>query len=171
MGLIRFRPLGPGRDVLPIYGTLIKCIACLLHILYYCNLTMRKIVSIGTALLIFLQSINLHFNDIVELDKFVEHYQFHVDQHGDDLLTFISKHYGDEKDSHSLAYQEEQKEHEELPFQHQYQGYQVLGLVLGSVPLIQLRKEFPMDPKRNFHYHISYTPIWGDGLFQPPKQA
>ena len=132
---------------------------------------MTKIVSITTALLIFLQSINLHFNDLLELDKFVEHYQFHVDQYGDDLMAFVSKHYGEEKDSHNQTHREEQREHEELPFQHQCQGYQVLGFVLGSVPLIQLRKELPQDLKGNFHYHISYTPIWGDGHFQPPKQA
>ena len=142
-----------------------------MYILYYCNFTMTKLVSIGTALLIFLQSINLHFNDLLELDKFVEHYQFHVDQYGDDLMAFVSKHYGEEKDSHNLAHQEEQQQHEQLPFQQQYQGYQVLGFVPDSLPLPQLRKEFPLDPKGNFHYHISYTPIWGDGHFQPPKQA
>lgn len=132
---------------------------------------MSKIVSISTALLILFQSINLHFSDLAELDRFVDHYQFHVDQYGDDLISFISKHYGEQKESHNENHKEEQGEHERLPFQQQYKGYQVLVYDLGTVPVIQLRNDLPPKQRGNFHYHISYTPIWGDGLFQPPKQA
>lgn len=132
---------------------------------------MDRIITIGTALLIFLQSVNIHFNDLVEMDKLIEHYQFHSDEYGDDFMVFLSKHYGKLKVSHSEKHQEEQKDHEQLPFQHQSQCSQLLVFVVETAPIFQSRSEVPMDSPSNFHYQISYSPIWGDGPFQPPKHA
>ncbi len=132
---------------------------------------MKKVLTIGTALLIFLQSINIHFNDLLELDKFVEHYKFHVDEYGDNLLVFMSKHYGELKSSHNEQHQEEQKDHEQLPFQHQSQCPQLLAFVLEAEPLFQSRTEIPANNLDNFHYQISYSPIWVDGPFQPPRHT
>ncbi|WP_318343356.1 hypothetical protein [Flagellimonas baculiformis] len=132
---------------------------------------MKKIFTIGTALLIFLQSVNIHFNDLVEMDKLFEHYQFHSDEYGDNFIVFLSKHYGKLKASHSEKHQEEQQEHEQLPFQHQSQCSQLMAFVVEPEPFFQSNSEIPLDITSNFHYQISYSPIWGDGPFQPPKQA
>ena len=122
-------------------------------------------------MLIFLQGINLHFNDLVELDALVEHYRFHVESHGDDFLSFFSKHYGTQKDSHNRAHQEEQKQHDQLPFQHQCQSYQPLVLLFDQIPHLLARSEAPREADRMFHYLDTYSPIPGDGPFQPPKNA
>ncbi|MBO0331105.1 hypothetical protein [[Muricauda] lutisoli] len=132
---------------------------------------MNKIVTIGISLLILLQSANIHFKDLVELGQLVEHYQFHNEEYGDSFMVFVSKHYGELKASHSEKHQEEQKEHEKLPFQHQTQCAQALVFVLGVDNFVGSRSEIPIASKGNFHYQISYSHIWGDDPFQPPKQA
>ena len=132
---------------------------------------MNKLITIGTAVLIFLQSINIHFNDLVELDELIEHYQFHSAEYGDNFMVFMSKHYGELKDSHSEKHQEEQKEHEKLPFQHQTQCAQPLVFVMDSRSFFDSKSEIPLVQKGNFHYQISYSTVWGDDPFQPPKHA
>ncbi|WP_127136232.1 hypothetical protein [Flagellimonas oceanensis] len=132
---------------------------------------MNKIVTIGISLLILLQGANIHFNDLVELGQLMEHYQFHSEEYGDDFMVFVSKHYGELKASHSEKHQEEQKEHEKLPFQHQTQCAQPLVFVLTADNFINSRSEIPVATKGNFHYEMSYSHIWGDDPFQPPKHA
>ena len=132
---------------------------------------MYKFTAIGIALLIFFQSINLHFSDLVELDELVEHYQFHSEEHGDNFLVFLSKHYGQQKAEHSQKHQEEQKDHEDLPFQHHTQCSQLLVFVVDSKLTLSLRSDVPSSSLDNFHYYISYSPIWGENPFQPPKQV
>ncbi|WP_036381480.1 hypothetical protein [Muricauda sp. MAR_2010_75] len=131
---------------------------------------MNKLVTIGTAVLILLQSVNIHFKDLVELGQLVEHYQFHNEEYGDNFMVFVSKHYGELKASHSEKHQEEEKDHEKLPFQHQQTSCaQPLVFVLGSDNFINSRSEIPVTTKANFHYQMSYSLVWGDGPFQPPK--
>ena len=132
---------------------------------------MNKIITIGISLLILLQGANIHFKDLVELGQLFEHYQFHNEEYGDDFTVFVSKHYGELKASHSEKHQEEQKEHEKLPFQHQYHCSQPHVFVLGADNFINSRSEIPVTEKGNFHYQISYSHIWGDNPFQPPKHA
>jgi|TARA_E500000318_G_scaffold111569_1_gene130621 hypothetical protein len=133
---------------------------------------MNKIVIIGISLLILLQGANIHFKDLVEMGELMEHYQFHTEEYGDNFVVFVSKHYGELKVSHSQKHQEEQKDHEKLPFQHQQAPcVQHLVFVLGSDNFIHSYSEIPLASKGNFHYKISYSHIWGDNPFQPPKHA
>ncbi|RIV46244.1 hypothetical protein D2U88_03855 [Flagellimonas aequoris] len=132
---------------------------------------MNKLITILTAMLILLQSINIHFKDLVEMGQLVEHYKFHSEEYGDSFMVFMSKHYGELKASHNEKHQEEQKDHEKLPFQHQSQCLQHLVFMVDSNPFFESRSEIPVVRKGNFHYQMSDSQIWGDGLFQPPKQA
>lgn len=132
---------------------------------------MNKIATIGISLLILLQSVNIHFKDLLELGQLIEHYQFHSEEYGDNFMVFVSKHYGELKASHSEKHQEEQKEHEKLPFQHQTQCAQPLVFVLGTDNFINSKSDIPIVSKGNFHYNMSYSLVWGDGPFQPPKNA
>lgn len=132
---------------------------------------MNKVVIIGISLLILLQGANIHFKDLVELEQLVEHYKFHKVEYGDTFMAFVSKHYGEQKASHSEKHQEEQKEHEKLPFQHQSHCSVQHVFVIDSNNFIESRSETPLIVKGNFHYQISYSHIWGDDPFQPPKHA
>lgn len=132
---------------------------------------MNKLITIVTAVLILLQSMNIHLSDLTELDDLIEHYQFHSAEYGDNFMVFMSKHYGELKTSHSKKHQEEQQEHEKLPFQHQTQCTQHLVFVMDTKTNPESSSEIPLVQKGNFHYQNSYYMVWGDGPFQPPKQA
>lgn len=132
---------------------------------------MNKIVAIGISLLILLQGANIHLKDLVELGDLVEHYQFHNEEYGDDFMVFVSKHYGELKESHSEKHKEEQKDHENLPFQHQSHCSIQHVFVVDSNNFIEASSEIALVVKGNFHYQISYSHIWDDSPFQPPKHA
>ncbi len=132
---------------------------------------MIKLSSIAVSFLILVQSFNVHIDDIVELDELIEHAQFHAEEHGDNFLVFISKHYGELKAEHSKKHQEEQEEHEQLPFQHQYQTTSLSAFVLNQTTDYPLEITLVLDRDSNYFYQASYHSLAQEGLFQPPRQA
>ena len=132
---------------------------------------MRKLLAIGSALLIFLQSVNIHFDDLLEMESLVTHYQFHAGEYGDNFMVFLSKHYGKLKASHEENHREELPDHEQLPFQSQTHCTQMHVFVAEASQEIQSGSDGPVYVTDNFHYQISYSSVWGDGPFQPPKSV
>ncbi len=132
---------------------------------------MLKLTSIAVSLLILIQSFNVHIDDIVELDELIEHAQFHSAEYGDNFLVFISKHYGELKAEHNKKHQEEQEEHEQLPFQHQCQTALLSAFVLNQTPDYPLEIDLVVDLDSNYFYQASYHSLAQEGLFQPPQQA
>ncbi len=132
---------------------------------------MVKIVSFLISVLVLMQSMNLHFEDLVELDSLVEHYQFHNEEHGDNLFLFVSKHYGKLKTVHDQEQQEGQDDHENLPFQHAGHSLQIMVFVMSPNTYPYSFAEVPSSHNNNFHYHLSYSLDLEDGLFQPPKHS
>lgn len=132
---------------------------------------MSKIFAILLSCLVFIQSIGMSFDDILQFDELIEHAQFHKKQYGDDFFTFFSKHYGNLKADHSKKHKEEQKDHEDLPFQYQ-------GQICSFTTLIVLYSEieshftgFSKDPEANFYYQSSLSSLHKKALLQPPKQV
>lgn len=132
---------------------------------------MMRIAAILLSTLILVQSFNVHFNDIFELDELIEHAQFHAEEYGDNFLVFISKHYGELKAEHNKNHQEEKEEHERLPFQQQSQS-----IVLYAFATNELQKNLPeiifeSSQDSNFFYQASYYSLNPEGPFQPPRQV
>lgn len=130
---------------------------------------MLKLFSISLSFLVLIQSSGLHFDDIAQIDEFIEHSQFHNEAYGDDVFAFISKHYGDLKTAHEIEHKEEQEEHEELPFKHQCQLVSTTILDLNGLSL-EIKNpdyfEFTID---NFYYQIPSSTLHSDGILQPPR--
>lgn len=132
---------------------------------------MNVVLNISLSLMILIQSIGISFNDIVQLDEFIEHAQFHSEQHGDNFLDFVSKHYGSLKADHEKLHQDEQEEHEELPFQHHSHISSISTFILNtqkadfSVPDIVEYKD------HNFYYQEPSSTLHTDGLIQPPRHS
>ena len=76
-----------------------------------------KLSSISLAIFILAQSFNLHSGDMLKLGALLAHLEFHQEEYGDDLFTFISKHYGDKKSSHDKE-PKDNEDHQRLPFNH-----------------------------------------------------
>ncbi len=73
---------------------------------------MKIIVTYLLTSLMLLQSLHFNMGDVLRINDFIDHAQFHKENYGDNLLSFISKHYGQEKEHH----QNDNHDHEKLPF-------------------------------------------------------
>ena len=132
---------------------------------------MIKLFSILTSCLILIQSLNIDYKDIVQLDELIEHSKFHSEAYGDNFLSFIAKHYGDLKQEHNKQHQEEKKEHEQLPFNHQSCAHASVASVFIPVN-IQLLKSEPITTKDSNFYYLELNSLFEKtSVFQPPKYA
>ncbi|MEX0290093.1 MAG: hypothetical protein AB3N14_13370 [Flavobacteriaceae bacterium] len=131
---------------------------------------MLKIISISLSFLILLQSFNISIGEIVEIDELIEHAQFHSEEYGDNFLVFLSKHYGELKSEHSKKHQEERKDHEKLPFQHQLHGTSLSAFVIEKLDL-SLNPCFIIPITDNYYYQDSHSFLLEKDLFQPPRRA
>jgi len=130
-----------------------------------------QLTSIAISFLVLIQSFGISIGEIVEIDALIEHAQFHSEEHGDNFMVFLSKHYGELKTEHSQKHQEEQKDHEELPFNHQIHTAFLSVFVLNNTPFYTSTPEFSVKIATNYSYCASYPSFEEDGPFQPPRLA
>ena len=112
---------------------------------------------------------NVKYNDIFQLDEFIEHAQFHMDEYGDSFLVFISKHYGDLKDEHHKKHEEEKPDHENLPFQQQSQIAASVVFIVDLNSFEKPKSECLSCSENHFYYQNNYSSLYNKGVFQPPK--
>lgn len=118
-----------------------------------------------------MQSIGLHANDIAQLDEFIEHATYHSEQYGDNVIVFISKHYGELKADHEKQHQEEKEDHEQLPFQHQSHISASTAFII-NLQLAEFKTTHFSEFKiHNFHYQASFSSCYLGRLFQPPRHS
>ena len=132
---------------------------------------MSKLFAISLSALMLIQSSNIGTDDIMQIDELIEHAQFHKQEYGDGFFVFLSKHYGELKVEHSKNHQEEQKDHEQLPFQ--CQGH--ISTVIAFLPFNSNHYfndiEILDTTEFNFHYFNFYSSLHEKELLQPPKHA
>lgn len=117
-----------------------------------------------------MQSVGIHISDLIQLDELIEHAQFHSKEYGDNVFVFLSKHYGELKAEHEEQHQEEKKDHQQLPFQHQYHiSMNAFEADLPKIELIEL--DFAEHTSTNFYYQDPTSTLHTEGLFQPPRKA
>ncbi|WP_396633957.1 hypothetical protein [Maribacter sp. R86514] len=131
---------------------------------------MNKLFSILLSSLIMLQSFGVHFDDIVQLDELIEHAQFHNEQYGDNIIVFLSKHYGELKADHQRDHQEEKKDHEKLPFNHSGASHiSVADVFINSYKSELNVLEFSDYSDANFYYQAPSSSLHSQGILQPPR--
>ncbi|MBT2160671.1 hypothetical protein [Zobellia barbeyronii] len=130
---------------------------------------MSKIVSISLSFVILLQSFGICLYDVSQIDEFIEHAQFHSEQYGDNVIVFISKHYGELKATHDKEHQEEKEDHEQLPFQHQSHFSSATTFVLNSIKEDLKSLEVSEYKSRNFFYQAPSSSLHLEGILQPPR--
>lgn len=132
---------------------------------------MAKIFSIVVSILVLFQSFNLDLGDLAHIDDLLEHAELHSEKYGDNFIVFISKHYGELQEKHSQDHQEEQKEHEELPFTNHCCTHVFTAYVVSKIQLSNLKTGPVADFTANFYYLDNYSTFEKSDIFQPPKQA
>ena len=127
--------------------------------------------AILLSCLILTQSLRLDYDDIIQMDDLIEHAQFHKAEYGDNFFVFISKHYGKLKDEHRKNHQDEEKEHEQLPFQCHDHMVSITAFVIHKC-FLEIETVELLELKDNrFHYQSSLSSLHKKGLLQPPKYA
>ena len=124
---------------------------------------MFKIVHIILSFLIGLQSIGFSLVDVMQVDELYEHYQYHQEELGHDLLTFIDLHYGEQKEAH----QEDHKGHNDLPCHHTSISINILFLDSSELDINRNLIYEKADSPNTFNKLISFLFI--DEILQPPK--
>lgn len=132
---------------------------------------MSNVFSIALSVLILVQSSTLNLRDIFQLEDFLTHVQFHKEKYGDNLIDFISKHYGEQKEQHHLESHEEHSDHGKLPLNHQCCTHTIVVFVLDGDHFILPKTPQAVDMVRGFFYQESYYQKATSDIFQPPKLA
>lgn len=119
-----------------------------------------------------MQSAHITPADLTGLDELMEHASYHQQQFGDNFVTFLSKHYGDQKEDHSQKHQEEKPQHEQLPFQ-QLAHLMCLNASMLRQPALELVLPLDLadDTHPNFYYFRPGYSGFQSGIFQPPRNA
>lgn len=132
---------------------------------------MAKMFSIVMSGLILIQALDFTVDDIVQLDELLEHAEYHAEKYGDNLLVFISKHYGELKEQHNKEHQEEKKDHEKLPFQNHSCCTSIMA-VFWQAPIPKMEPfQVPENRTAKFFYRSPSSTLHVNGPFQPPRAA
>jgi len=132
---------------------------------------MMKFFSFILSTIVLIQSFNVHFSDLIQISELVEHAEFHKNEYGDNFMKFMVKHYGDLKADHNKKHQEEENEHEELPFQHEAHSISISDFTFNIYETPLKGEDFLTSKKSIFYYNLNYTSLEGSGIFQPPKHS
>jgi len=129
----------------------------------------NKLFSIVLSSFIMLQSFGVHYDDVIQLDELIEHAQFHSEQYGDNIVVFLSKHYGELKADHQRDHQEEKKDHEKLPFNHSSSHTCVADVIIDTYKSELNNIEFLDYKPSNFYYQAPSSSLHSQGILQPPR--
>ncbi len=130
---------------------------------------MIKLFSIFLSVLILFQGLNFSKIDLKQINDLLEHIQLHSDRYGDDLLVFLSKHYGELEEKHSQEHQDEDKNHKDLPFNHNCCVHSYVVFVLTRSELQIKNPEPQIRKESDFYYQALYSSTERSDIFQPPK--
>jgi len=127
-----------------------------------------KFFSIFISGLILFQSFNIHLGDLLRLEELIEHVEFHEDKYGDDLFVFLSKHYGDLKQSHKEQHKKEKKDHSHPPINHDCSSQIQTSFVVNSISFTMVRLQI-IKTTTIFLYQDIFSTFEKQKIFQPPQ--
>ena len=130
---------------------------------------MEKLFSIAFSFLIVFQSFNIHFGDIVKFNDFLEHAEMHSENYGDDFFVFLSKHYGELKESHKEQHQKEEENHSHTPINHDCNSQIQSSFVLNSFLLTIKNSNKEIEKSTIFYYQDKFSSFEKQKIFQPPQ--
>ncbi len=131
---------------------------------------LTKFTSLLLSILMLSQSFNIHMMDVLKLSNLIEHIEFHKSVDGDDIFSFLSKHYGDQTEAHN-GQRKDSDEHQKLPFNHTV-SIDTGQLFIFDASLIKLAFSVAPDVKRSiFCYYNFYSFLENTDIFQPPRIA
>lgn len=129
---------------------------------------MQKFIVTYLATIILFQGIFVNTDVLFEINELLEDYQLHKTKYGDNTYTFLSKHFGDLKESHKKQHQEEHEQHKH-PSQDKLANVSQFDYTFNRCNFtIKNVVEINADTS-NFHYSDLFSTFEKQKIFQPPK--
>ena len=127
-----------------------------------------KVSSLVLSVFLLLQSINIHFKDVVNLDALMEHIEFHQSEYGDSLFSFFSKHYGNKMSEHQEHKEQKDGGHHKLPFKHTVCS-DAGQFFLVNLPDVKLINSSGFKHQQPTFYYNNYSYLENSDIFEPPR--
>ncbi len=126
-------------------------------------------LSILLSMLVLLQGLNLHLKDVLELSALMEHLEMHRASYGDDLYSFLEKHYGPKMSEHEREGHRDGGNHDRLPFKELASCSIGIHFVVlpGTIDRNDSPETMPEEP--SFQYLENYSFLSPADIFQPPR--
>lgn len=131
----------------------------------------EKIIAIFLIFSVLSSNYNFGLKDILQLKGMLEHIDLHSEKYGDNLVQFLSKHYGNQKQEHHQNHTEEHSDHERLPFNQQSSAQFQIVTFLHQNQFPDLKLPPVKDKTSNFIYKESRSAYQAPDFFQPPRKA
>ena len=131
---------------------------------------MPKVVAILLSFFILGQGLFTYAAELEKMDKLLEHAQFHKEEYGDGFASFMSKHYGKDKEKHQKEHKDDHG-HDQLPFQHCGQILIQSAFVFAKTAEAIESPFISETQQNNFFYQQLYSSQLINVLLQPPRLA
>lgn len=119
--------------------------------------------------LILLQGLNIHVKDILDLQTFLQHLEYHQSADGDNFYSFLEKHYGLKMAEHEHEDGSNDEKHDKLPFKDKAYNNTVSFLMVTAGNSSQNLISPTISSKSTFFYQDNYSFLDQTDIFQPPR--
>jgi hypothetical protein len=131
---------------------------------------MQKIIVTYLAVLVLFQGVYSSTDILFELNEVMEDYQLHKTKYGDNLTTFISKHFGDLKDAHKKQHQKDHAQHKH-PVKDQLVNTSNIDFTFNNCYFV-IKTEIELNTKpAGFWYINLFSTFEKQKIFHPPQLA
>ncbi len=126
---------------------------------------MKTILTYLLIVVFMAQSIGAHYHILDFFHEYAMDYRLHKEKYGDDIFSFVSKHFGSLKKYHSEEHKKDQQEHNNkhkhcIYHLHLDQYFLKTDLSINFHPVI--------FSKRIFYYQENFTSPYFDSIIDPP---
>ncbi len=127
---------------------------------------MPKVVAILLSFFILGQGAFTYAAELEKMDDLLEHAKFHEEEYGDGFASFMSKHYGNQKEDHK-----DDHGHDQLPFQHCGQLLIQSAFIFAKTTAELSSPLVSETQQNNYFYQQLYSSQLINVLLQPPRTA
>lgn len=124
-----------------------------------------KLFHIFISLMILVQSTSVQIDGFDKIKKMVGHYSLHYEYYGDNFTIYISKHYGELKESHK----QEHKENEDNCIHNECTSQLLANFTLGVSVINVLYSKFPIKETLKYYNKELIPTFEKQKIFQPPQ--
>jgi len=128
---------------------------------------MLKILVTYLSVIILFQGISSNASVFFEMGEIIKDYQIHKIEYNDTLATFLSKHFGNLKNSHQQQHRKEHQQHKHpINDLHSSVEFEYISCIEDFV--IDLTIKIEKTPT-NFYYQDKFSTFEKQKIFQPPR--